>query len=294
MTGFEALSAADVANLASPCCRAAMERVGDALVCQTCVRAWPVQDNLPRLFEPGAVRGNDRLMRLIYDNFAPLHDPAVSVLLPLMGSGTERVMRHRYFERLALSSLRAPPDGGPVRILEVGMGTGANVPRIYDALPSGLDVELWGVDLAQMMLRGCVRRVKKAHRKQPRLVLADAHALPFRDGFFDRVFHIGATNNYRDPDLALAEMARVAKPGTPIVVVDERLAPDERHTLYHRAMYRLVTFYDFAQRDPKTMVPRDAVDVRDEQIARFFYCLTFAMPRTESPKGETSRATSGP
>lgn len=293
MTVYETLSSADVANLASPCCRASLEQVGGALVCATCARSWPVQDNLPRLFEPEAVRGNDRLMRLIYDNLAPLHDPAVSVLLPLMGSGTEGVMRRRYFERLELSSLRSSA-GEPVRILEVGMGTGANVPRIYDALPSGLDVELWGVDLAEMMLRGCVRRVKKAHRKMPRLVVADAHALPFRDGFFDRVFHIGATNNYRDPDRALAEMGRVAKPGTPIVVVDERLAPGERHSLYHRVAYRLATFYDFEQRDPKTMVPRDAVDVRDEQIARFFYCLTFSMPEPPRPKGEASRATSGP
>lgn len=281
MNEFEPLSEADFASLVSPCCRAPLERTGDDLVCSTCVRAWPMRGALPCLFDSTTVRGNDRLMKLIYDNLAPLHDPAVSILLPLMGSGTEERMRHRYVERLDLRSLR-PTDGGPVRILEVGMGTGANVPRVYDDVPAGVEVELWGVDLAEMMLRGCLRRVRRAHRAMPRLVLADAHALPFRDGFFDRVFHVGATNNFRDPDLAFREMARVAKPGTPIVVVDERLAPDERHTLYHRAMYRLATFYDFAQRDPKTMVPPDATDVRDEQIARFFYCLTFSMPEASA------------
>ncbi len=232
---------------------------------------WPIERGLARLYEEREVRGNDRLLRAIYHHLAPLHDPVVAVALPLCGSGRETELRRRAIARMALGELG--PD--PVRILEVGIGSGSNVGWIRDHLPAGVRFELWGVDLAEGMIRLCERRWSEPFL---RLAMADAHALPFPDGFFDRVVHIGATNNYRDPERALAEMGRVARAGTPVVVVDERLDPGARNSLYHRAMFRLVTFYDWAPRAPASLVPRDAVEVRDEQIARFFYCLTFRMP----------------
>lgn len=248
-----------------------VERGG--LVCSQGHR-WPVERGLARLYEEREVQGNDRLLRAIYHHLAPLHDPVVAVALPLCGSGRETELRRRAIARLALADL----GPAPVRILEVGIGSGSNVGWIRDHLPPGVPFELWGIDLAEGMLRLCEQRWNEPFL---RLAMADAHALPFPDRFFDRVFHIGATNNYRDPERALAEMGRVARPNTPVVVVDERLDPAARHSLYHRAMFRLVTFYDWAPRAPASLVPRDAVEVRDEQIARFFYCLTFRMPDAE-------------
>ncbi len=243
-----------------------------ALRCMGCGGGWPVRDGWARLFTPADVRGADRLMNVIYDRLAPLHDPMVKVALPLCGTGTEDGLRDAYLPRLDLGSL---PTDRPVRILEVGIGTGANVPRLRAAL-RGRPVELWGVDLAPGMARICRRRARR-HGWDLRLALADAHALPFPDASFDRVFHVGATNNYRDPALALREMARVAKPGTPIVVVDERLDPDRSNSLWHRATFRAVCFYNPWPEDPVAAVPAGA-DVRDEQLARFFYCVTFAVP----------------
>ena len=80
-------------------------------------------------------------------------------------------------------------------------------------------------------------------------------------------------------------MARVAKPDTPIVVVDERLDPSRAQSLYHRLMYRLVTFYESNPRPPASLVPPGAVGVLDDQLERFFYCLTFRMP---APEAETA------
>lgn len=273
------LSAEDVAELRCIACRKPLSLARDRLSCDACGATWPITNGFARTYEERAVRGNDRLMRVIYDRLAPLHDPAVAVALPLCGSGFEAPMRRAYMERLELSSLR-----GHVRILEVGVGTGANVPRVFDNLPADVTVEYWGIDLAEGMLSLCVDRLAKKSI-EAKLLIADAHFLPFEDGYFDRVFHIGATNNFSDPDRAMREMARVAKPGTPIVVVDERLDPNRRNTLYHRAMYRLVTFYDWAPRDPVSMLPPEAVDVLDEQIARFFYCLTFRMPNDRRIEG---------
>jgi ubiquinone/menaquinone biosynthesis C-methylase UbiE len=48
--------------------------------------------------------------------------------------------------------------------------------------------------------------------------------MPFRDREFDAVLTNRGFNHFNDPEAALREMARVAKPGAPVVVADE--APD--------------------------------------------------------------------
>jgi SAM-dependent methyltransferase len=277
----DALSVEDLALLRCPTCRTPLILAGGDLAegQLTCAggHLWPVRGGLARLYAEAEVQGNDRLLRVIYDGLAPLHDPAVAWVLPLSGTGTEPGLRAQHLARIDLRRLTPRPDGAPLRVLEVGVGTGANLDWVEAALPVGAPYELWGLDLAEGMLRRCRRRRAGATHRV-RLVMGDAHALPFPDGAFDRVFHTGATNNYRDPARAVAEMARVARAGTPIVVVDERLDPAGRHSPYHRLMYRLMTFYDAAPRAPLSLVPPGAVDVRDEQLARFFYCLSFRMP----------------
>lgn len=57
------------------------------------------------------------------------------------------------------------------------------------------------------------------HRKVP-LVGADALALPFADGAFDAVTISLGLRNVADPDVALAEMVRVTRPGGRLVVCE--------------------------------------------------------------------------
>src|SRR5262249_41878849 len=148
-------------------------------------------------------------------------------------------------------------------------------PWVDRDLPRGLDVELWGVDLSPGMLEHCRRRLARPGSRPMRLALADGHALPFPDASFDRVYNAGGIGTHRDPQRALAEMARVARPGTPIVVVDEQLDPRESQGLYHRLMFRALTLYDPAPRCPVAHLPPNAIDVIEEQVSRFYYCLTF-------------------
>ena len=282
----------DVQRLACPGCHGRVAYAGTApdgilrdgrLTCPCCRERWPVRRGLPRLFREHEVRGSDRLMRLIYDGLPFLHDAACRYAIPVsqLGrrglDGTERSLRLAYLPRLALDRLR--PRAEPYRILETGIGTGANVPLVLGGLPSGVPVELWGLDLSVGMLGQCRRRREPLRLAEERLVVADAHRLPFPDASFDRVFHVGATNSFDSPAIALAEMARVARPGTPIVVVDEQLEPDRRHSLYHRAWFKAVTFYSDDARSPRHHLPEAAEVVHDEQIDRFFYCLVFRMPQ---------------
>ena len=280
------MTLADVALLACPACREALAWDGrtregllaeGGLRCGGCGTSWPVVDGLPRLFREREVRGKDRLMRVIYDGLPSLHDPLTALLTPVLQGISEAELREGYVSRLELGSLTPRPGGPPLRILEVGIGAGANLPLLARELPPGLDVEVWGVDLSEGMLGCCRERLGREGHRGVRLLLADAHALPFPDHSFDRVFEIGGINGYREPGRALAEMARVARPGTPLVVVDEQLDARAR-TLRDRLAFRLLTFYTREAHSPRALLPAEAVDVTDEQLSRFYFCLSFRMP----------------
>ena len=292
----------DLPRLVCPLCRGWLRFTGSLIAarlgtgvlgCEGCGRAWPVEDGLPSLYDEDAVRGPDRFMRLLYDHLAPLHDPAVQFTLPLFQVGRAADMRDGYLRRVELERLAPRSDGQPVRILDVGVGTGVDLPLVRRRLPPGLagaTVEVWGLDLSRGMLGICRRRLERMGDRETRLLFADAHALPFPDHTFDRVFHVGGIAGYRDPARALAEMARVAVPGTPIVVVDEQLDRSRPQNLYHRLMFRLVTFYDPAPHCPIEHLSPGAVDVQEEQLNRFFYCLTFRMPGVDAGSSPRQQA----
>jgi SAM-dependent methyltransferase len=216
---------------------------------------------------------------MVYDGLPAVHDPLVRFSFPWAVGETEVESRARYITRLRMADLVSEVRGRPARVLEVGAGTGSNVPLVRASLPAGVPLEVWTVDLSLGMIRLCRERLRFLGDADTRVLAADAHALPFPDGFFDRVFHVGAVNGYRDPRRALAEMARVARPATPIVVVDERLDPERQHGLAHRLFFRWMTIYDRDPHAPVECLPDDASDVSVEQLGRFFYCMTFRSAR---------------
>jgi ubiquinone/menaquinone biosynthesis C-methylase UbiE/uncharacterized protein YbaR (Trm112 family) len=280
----------DMKRVACPRCRASLRFHGSTksrrivrgeLACRGCDSRFEVEDGLARLYVEEEVRDSDWLMRIVYNSMAPFHNMAVEVLLPLFQQGTEEQFRSAYMPRLELPALKPRADGQPARILEVGIGAGANLRRVRRELPKDLPVEIWGCDLSLGMIEALLHETRFRPDRDLRLLLADAHALPFPDRAFDRVFHVGGINGFRDPRKAMAEMARVAIPGTPIVIVDEHLDADSDPGLYHRAMFKMVTWYDRDPHCPVEAVPPDAVEVIQDQLSMFFFCLSFAMGEPE-------------
>ncbi len=293
------LNEKDCTLLRCPHCRAPLFPGPAVLRCGSCAATWPVEDELAQLFIDKEVRGSDRIMRGVYNVFAGLHDAAVRYLLPLsefhpddLRTGTlmsEGRLRAGYLPRLGLGELPRPRPDRPVRILEIGIGTGANLPLCRAALPFFDDIEYWGLDLSQGMLRGCRARIRRLGLRNVRLFMADAHALPFSDGSFDRVFHVGGISAYRDAGQAIAEMARVARPGTPIVIVDEGLQPGRKIGLYHRIGFRLTTLGAPTPRCPSDLLPPGARILSEEWLSRFYYCLNFTLPPCAT-RGDVERA----
>ncbi|MCA9550628.1 MAG: hypothetical protein KC933_11375 [Myxococcales bacterium] len=81
--------------------------------------SWPAEDGFIKLYREGGVRPKDRLLRCFYDGLPRLHDPAVQVLLPLLQGKGAAATRSEYWPLLELEAAT-----GPLRILEVGIGTG--------------------------------------------------------------------------------------------------------------------------------------------------------------------------
>jgi len=96
------------------------------------------------------------------------------------------------------------------RVLDLGAGTGVSTEELAK---SGAYVV--GLDISQGMLRA-----GKRVRPQVPLLAGDALALPFADGVFDAVTISFALRNVHDSGAALAEMARVTKPGGRLVVCE--------------------------------------------------------------------------
>jgi phosphatidylethanolamine/phosphatidyl-N-methylethanolamine N-methyltransferase len=100
-------------------------------------------------------------------------------------------------------------------VLDVGVGTGLELP-MFDKR-----TRLIGVDLSEPMLRRAQRRVRaKSVGNVEGLGVMDATRLGFPDASFDAVIAPFFLSVVPQPHVALAELARVCKPGGEIVLVN--------------------------------------------------------------------------
>lgn len=122
---------------------------------------------------------------------------------------TAQVYKQVMMEQLALQ------EGAT--ILDVGCGTGQDAQDLARAVgPRGRVV---GIDTSETMLREARARADQA-QLPVEYVLADATHLPFADASFDGCQASRVLGHLHQPDQALAEMVRVARPGARIVAAD--------------------------------------------------------------------------
>jgi ubiquinone/menaquinone biosynthesis C-methylase UbiE len=113
-----------------------------------------------------------------------------------------------------LQGLRLQPD---MRVLEVGCGMGADAFEMAALIAPGGSVT--GVDFSESLIAEAVRRADS--RPLPvTFEVGDAQALRFADGSFDAVRTERMLMHVPDPSRALAEMARVLRPGGRMAVHD--------------------------------------------------------------------------
>ncbi|HZP43641.1 MAG TPA: class I SAM-dependent methyltransferase [Candidatus Binatia bacterium] len=116
----------------------------------------------------------------------------------LMAAGERRFMA---------AEREAVVGGARGRVLEIGCGTGLNLPY-YTAAAT----ERWAVEPDPFMLARAARRAAEQGVAVD-LRRAPAESLPFADDFFDTVVSTLVLCTVADPARALAEVRRVLRPG---------------------------------------------------------------------------------
>jgi ubiquinone/menaquinone biosynthesis C-methylase UbiE len=101
---------------------------------------------------------------------------------------------------------------GP-EVLEVGIGTGKNIPFYPDG------VKVTGVDLTQGMLERARNRAAILKRDVT-LLLGDAQSLEFSDAAFDTVIATFVFCSVADPIQGLREVSRVVKPNGQVLLLE--------------------------------------------------------------------------
>lgn len=110
----------------------------------------------------------------------------------------------------AIRQLDLRPDES---VLEVGIGTGLNLPLYPPAC------RLTGIDLSHEMLDKAIERVQTLAMPHVTLKVMDATSLDFADDEFDKALATYTISAVPEPVAVLREMRRVVKPGGALVIL---------------------------------------------------------------------------
>jgi ubiquinone/menaquinone biosynthesis C-methylase UbiE/DNA-binding transcriptional ArsR family regulator len=133
------------------------------------------------------------------------------------------------------------PENGAGRLLDIGTGTGRVLELLAPRVSQGI-----GVDASKAMLALARSRLARAGLSHCSVRLADMYRLPLAEASFDLAVMQMVLHYAEDPPGALAEAARVLRPGGRLIVID--LAHHDRNDLVTKLAHRWPGFSDAAMR----------------------------------------------
>jgi ArsR family transcriptional regulator len=140
----------------------------------------------------------------------------------------------RRIDAALIESLGKAPLGD---LLDIGTGTGHTLKVLGGKAESGI-----GIDRSIDMLKVARANIWRAGLKNCQVRLADMLRLPYPPDSFDTVTLRMVLHFAESPKAAIAEAARVLRPGGRLVVVD--LAPHDRDALRQQHAHRWMGFED--------------------------------------------------
>jgi ubiquinone/menaquinone biosynthesis C-methylase UbiE/uncharacterized protein YbaR (Trm112 family) len=227
---------------------------------------FPIRNGIPDLRRPEDLTGDNGKYNHLYELIGGFYDDIQRVVCACSAMDRDAyVMSY-------MSLLDVKPGDS---VLETSVGTGLN----FKYLPKG--VTLAGLDLSPEMLANCSANLRRWGFEAD-LFMGNAESLPFADESFEVVFHVGGINFFNDRGKAIAEMIRVAKPGSKILIADET----EEHV---KAMYEsgpITNLFYRNRKEPVTapidLVPPEMMETHLEVLKPVgknrFYVLTFRKP----------------
>lgn len=161
-----------------------------------------MSDGIP---EPGQAPGKREDVEAMFDAIAHRYD----LLNHLLSFGIDRIWR-----RKAVAMLRSD---APKTILDVATGTGDLAIRALKLSPR----RIVGVDISEAMLkRGREKIAGIGAQDIIEMRSGASEDLPFDDGSFDAAMVAFGVRNFENLRVGLSEIARVLRPGQPLVVLE--------------------------------------------------------------------------
>ena len=192
----------------------------------------------------------------------------------LMNNPARSLIQRRY-EAPLFVRLGGRTDGE--RVLEIGCGRGVGTEIIFERFGAG---EVHAFDLDPEMVKLARRRLARYPAERLTLYVGDATAIEAEDATFDAVFDFGIIHHVPEWQRAVAEVARVLRPGGRFFFLEvTKQALD-------RAVYRKLFVHPSENRfDAAEFVAelerRDIV-VGDRFVERFFGDFIFGVGKRKS------------
>ncbi len=222
---------------------------------------FPVKNDIPKILRNEKVLGSNRKQQKGYDLFSRFYD----LLYKLNILDLEKWLAEM-FEQINVES----GDW----ILETSVGTGR---QLLNLKRRGVDGVFFGSDISYGMLQQCRKNLNE-WEIDAGLVQANAEALPFKDGLFDVVFHVGGFNFFNDKKAAIEEMIRVAKSGALLYIVDETDSIRESSGIISKIADRCMPAHEFYL-PPVEYIPDNMSNIINRRLLDGkFWMVSFQKP----------------
>ncbi len=119
------------------------------------------------------------------------------------------------------------------KVLITGCGLGEEVEICCETV--GASGVVHGQDLSALFIEHASEKTQHANSVY---TISSALDLPYREGYFDAVFHFGGINLFGDVRIAVSEMNRVCRIGGKVVFGDESVAQHLRATDYGKMVIK--------------------------------------------------------
>jgi len=239
------------------------EIVDGQIVCEK-GHSWEVKNRIPSLVYPEITK-KDAEWIAEYDEMAESYDEMVKQYNDWLGIDLMK-------ERAGFSQFI--PIEGPVKIIDVSIGTAANFMALYESYKKEMGrFNLHGMDLSTGMLRVAQRKIDESDFDVS-LTYGSGLNPPYQSNFFDIVLHTGGINTFSDIHGALKEMLRIVKSSGAVIVVDEGLSPKKRETDEGRAIIKANNLFE--AKPPLQFLPEKAQNVEISYVMNeTFYQMVF-------------------
>jgi len=164
-------------------------------------------------------------------------------------------------------------------VLEIGFGTGLNLPHYPESVCS-----LLALDPNPGMERWARPRIEASRIRVEPVSLREGVHLPLEDASLESVVSTWTLCSIRQVEKALAEIARVLKPGGRFFFIEHGLSPDPDVAVWQHRLNRLHTWVLDG-----CCLNRDIPGLINDQDLNIEHCRRFYMPDSWKVSGYTFR-----